>query len=570
MSSMNKEGPEGFYIIVMKNGKEAWRISCPADLNLLEALREHGIRLASTCGGRGYCGKCRIRLLKGSVKSGLHKEPSKANSQEGNIFTEDDIRQGWLLACMTYPSDNCVIELATDEEDFEVIADYRAVDMSKLSDGQQVLGDLPSEKVPAAQKPVGRALKTDTDAVKKTDGENSYAIAVDIGTSTVVQSLIRIEDGMTLATYSAVNPQRAYGADVIARLQMAGSGRMELLQKLIKGELLRGIRDMAERAGVDTGIISRMAIACNTTMGHILLGYSCEGLGKYPYTPVNISKVELPFMQLFDSDYLDASVTVLPGISTFVGGDIVAGLLACNFDKADKPCLFIDLGTNGELALGNKERLLVSSAAAGPAFEGGNISCGMPSVAGAICNIEIADGKTLYRTIGDKEAAGLCGTGIVELVSELLDAGIIDETGLLTENYFLEGFPIKGQAGSVLYFTQRDIRHLQMAKAAIRAGIDILLKEYGIGYDDIDKVYLAGGFGYMLNLKKAVNIGLLPKEVLGRIYPVGNSALGGAISYLRDKDAPVRIEKILKSAAELALAQQEDFNSLYPEYMYFR
>jgi len=427
-----------------------------------------------------------------------------------------------------------------------------------------------SENEPAALKPAGSPQNTDSYAVKRPDGENSYAIAVDIGTSTVVQSLIRIEDGMTLATYSAVNPQRAYGADVIARLQMAGSGRMELLQKLIKGELLRGIRDMAERAGIDTGIISRMAIACNTTMGHILLGYSCEGLGKYPYTPVNISKVELPFIQLFDSDYLDASVTVLPGISTFVGGDIVAGLLACNFDKADKPCLFIDLGTNGELALGNKERLLVSSAAAGPAFEGGNISCGMPSVAGAICNIEIANGKTLYRTIGDKEAAGLCGTGIVELVSELLDAGIIDETGLLTENYFLAGFPIKGQAGSVLYFTQRDIRHLQMAKAAIRAGIDILLKEYGIGYDDIDKVYLAGGFGYMLNLKKAVNIGLLPKEVLGRIYPVGNSALGGAISYLRDKDAPVRIEKILKSAAELALAQQEDFNSLYPEYMYFR
>jgi len=565
---MNKEGPEGFYIIVMKNGKEAWRISCPADLNLLEAMREHGIRLASACGGSGYCGKCRIRLLKGSVKSGLVGRSSKTNSQEGNIFTEDEIRQGWLLACRVYPSDNCVIELATDEEDFEVIADYRAVDLPKQS--RQPYMNRQSENEPAALKPAGSPQNTDSYAVKRPDGENSYAIAVDIGTSTVVQSLIRIEDGMTLATYSAVNPQRAYGADVIARLQMAGSGRMELLQKLIKGELLRGIRDMAERAGIDTGIISRMAIACNTTMGHILLGYSCEGLGKYPYTPVNISKVELPFIQLFDSDYLDASVTVLPGISTFVGGDIVAGLLACNFDKADKPCLFIDLGTNGELALGNKERLLVSSAAAGPAFEGGNISCGMPSVAGAICNIEIANGKTLYRTIGDKEAAGLCGTGIVELVSELLDAGIIDETGLLTENYFLAGFPIKGQAGSVLYFTQRDIRHLQMAKAAIRAGIDILLKEYGIGYDDIDKVYLAGGFGYMLNLKKAVNIGLLPKEVLSRIYPVGNSALGGAISYLRDKDAPVRIEKILKSAAELALAQQEDFNSLYPEYMYFR
>jgi len=546
---MNRKRPEGFDIIVMKNGKEAWRISCPADLNLLEALREHGIRLASACGGSGYCGKCRILLLKGSVKPGPDKKPSRINSQEGNIFTEDEIRQGWLMACRAYPSDNCVIELATDEADFDVIADCRAVELSNQS--SQICKDGQAENEPAAV-------------------ENKYAIAVDIGTSTVEQSLIRIEDGTILAAYSAANPQRAYGADIIARIQAAVGGRMEQLQKLIKAELIRGIRDMAGRTGVDTGSICRMVIACNTTMGHILLGYSCEGLGRYPYTPVNISTVELPFFQLFNSDYLDASVTVLPGISAFVGGDIVSGLLACNFDKADKPCLFIDLGTNGELALGNKDRILVSSVAAGPAFEGGNISCGMPSVAGAICNIEIADGKTLYRTIGDKEAIGLCGTGIVELASELLEAGIIDETGLLNEKYFDKGFPIKGQAGREFYFTQKDIRQLQMAKAAIRAGIDILLNEYGIGYADIDRVYLAGGFGFMLNLQKAVNIGLLPKELYGRIYPVGNSALSGAISYLGDKDAALRLKAILKAAAELDLAEQEDFISLYPEYMYFR
>jgi len=305
-------------------------------------------------------------------------------------------------------------------------------------------------------------------------------------------------------------------------------------------------------------------------MGHLLLGYSCEGLGRYPYTPVNISAVELPFSQLFNSAFLHAPVTILPGISAFVGGDIVAGLLACDFDKAVRPCLFIDLGTNGELALGNKERILLSSSAAGPAFEGGNISCGCGSVAGAICSVEIDRSKTSFQTIGDKRAVGLCGTGIIELVSELLDEGIIDETGLLEDKYFKEGFPIiEEKDGRGLYFTQRDIRQLQMAKAAIRAGIDILLKEYGISYDEIDKLYLAGGFGFKLNLQKAVNIGLLPKELYGRICPVGNSALSGAVLYLTQKDASARMSAIIKAASELALAEHEDFNSLYPEYMYF-
>lgn len=546
---MSKERPERFDIIVMKNGKETFRLSCHKGQNLLEAMRAHNIRIASACGGRGYCGKCKIRLLDGTLKVGLHQGISDANFRRNNILTEEEIRQGWYLACRAYPSDNCIIELAADETDFKIVTDFRTGDL--LNRG-------------------GPECKIKSDALNKADGDNIHAIAVDIGTSTVVQNLIELKDGNVLATYSGANPQRAYGADVIARIQAAGSGKLQLLQELIKSELMHGICDMAARTGINRSRVRRIAIACNTAMGHILLGYSCEGLGRYPYTPVNISKVELPFTQLFNSDYLEAAVTILPGISAFVGGDIVAGLLACNFDKADKPCLFIDLGTNGELALGNSEKLLVSSAAAGPAFEGGNISCGMPSVAGAICNMEIANGKSIYRTIQDKDAAGLCGTGIIELASELLDEGIIDETGLLVERYFKDGFPIKRRDGSEFFFTQKDIRQLQMAKAAIRAGIDILLNEYGIGYADIDKVYLAGGFGFLLNLRKAVNIGLLPGELSGRIYPVGNSALSGAVSYLRDKDASSRIEKILKSATELVLARQEDFCNLYPEYMYFR
>lgn len=537
---MKKEKTDVYDITVLQKNKEVRHISCPADLNLLDAMRKHGIRLISACGGNGFCGKCRIRLLSGELKPG---------PQEAMAFTQEELALGWHLACMVYPAGNCVIEITDMEEDFAVITEHRDTEL-KNNYGQ-------SQETRQA----GNEIKD----------HNLYAIAVDIGTSTVVLSLVNIKDGKTLMTYSAINPQRAYGADVIARIQAASSGNQKILQELIRAELLRGICYTVEKAGIDKSNICKLVIACNTVMGHLLLGYSCEGLGRYPYTPVNISGVELTFSQAFNSDYLDAPVAVMPGISTFVGGDILAGLLSCDIDKSDKICLLIDLGTNGEMALGNKDRLLVTSTAAGPAFEGGNISCGTGSIAGAVCSLDIIDGKTSYRTIQDKEAVGLCGTGIIELTSELLRTGLIDETGLLAKQYFKEGFPIKDSMGQTIFrFTQKDIRQLQMAKAAIRAGIDILIKEYGISYDDIDKVFLAGGFGFRLNLQKAVNIGLLPKELYARIIPAGNSALGGAITYLLDCDAPLRAAAIINAAKELQLSEYAEFNSLYPEYMYFK
>jgi len=544
---MSKNKPL-MYEILVYDGMENRQIFCPEGASLLDALSMNGIRLASACGGSGYCGQCRIRLLAGELA---------VTTEDRKFFTNEKLAQGWRLACKAYPAgNNCAIEIKNVEEAFEVVTDHdngKKIDSNERKDASDANGYLPN---------IGRINRFDADCC---------GIAIDIGTSTLAASLVSIEDGRTLGTYSAVNPQRVYGADVIARIQAANSGKLEILRELLKTELLCGICDLVERAAVDKKRIKKLAIACNTTMGHILLGYSCEGLGRYPYTPVNLSTVELTFSELFNSDYLKAPVTVMPGISTFVGGDIVAGLLSCSFDKLEKACLFIDLGTNGEIALGNKDRILVSSSAAGPAFEGGNISCGTGSIAGAICSIDIADGKTGYRTISDKEAVGICGTGIIELASELLKEGFIDETGLLVKEFFKDGFPIKSRNGeSIFRFTQKDIRQLQLAKAAVRAGMDILIKEYGIGYEDIDNVYLAGGFGFRLNLQKAANIGLLPGELLDRIKLVGNAALSGAIAYLLDRDAPLRLAAIIKAAKELALAEYEEFNSLYPEYMYFR
>ena len=522
---MNK--PDSYKITILDNKNEAQHISCLKGTDLLEAMRQHKLCFSSDCGGNGYCGKCRIRLLDGELT---------ISAEDRRFFSEEELKQGWRLACKAYPTDNCVIQILNKETDFDIVTEHTNAD----------------------------------DIEDKLQADKGYAIAVDIGTTTVVMTLISMTNGKSLGTYSVLNPQRAYGADVIARIQLANDGKLKLLQELIRAELLTAIMDTIEKAGVDKADICKIAIACNTTMSHLLLGYSCEGLGRYPYSPVNIATVNTSFSKLFTSDYLNIPVVVMPAISTFVGGDIVAGLFACDFDKSDEINLFIDLGTNGELAVGNRERILVSSAAAGPAFEGANISCGLGSVAGAISNVDIIDGKLSYSTIGAKKAVGLCGTGIIELARELLAAGIIDDTGLLIDEYFDEGFPIQGEDNTVFTFSQRDIRQLQMAKAAIRAGTDILIREYGCNYNSINKLYLAGGFGFKLNPEKVADIGLLPRELSGRIIPVGNSALNGAIKYLLSKDAPLRLEAIVKAAKELQLSEHKEFNSLYPEYMYFR
>jgi uncharacterized 2Fe-2S/4Fe-4S cluster protein (DUF4445 family) len=327
---------------------------------------------------------------------------------------------------------------------------------------------------------------------------------------------------------------------------------------------------MVQRTGVAKNKIKTIAVAGNTAMGHMLLGYSCEDIGRYPFITENIDTIKLSFKEVLKSEYLDASIIMLPGISAFVGGDILAGLLACEFNRIENPSLFLDLGTNGEMAVGRKDRIMVSSTAAGPAFEGGNISCGIGSIAGAVCSVRIEEGVLSYQTIGDEPPVGICGTGILEIVSELLKSGIIDETGLFTDQYFETGYEIaKDPAGNSILVTQKDIREIQLAKAAVRAGVETLLADYGITEKEIDTVFLAGGFGYKIDLGKAVHIGLLPAGLTDRIRPIGNSSLNGAVKYLVEEDAKNKEEQILRSCKEIILANDTVFNTQYIKQMNF-
>lgn len=436
---------------------------------------------------------------------------------------------------------------------------------------------------------------------------NMYAIAIDLGTTTLVISLVDIVAKQILHTVTMLNSQRKYGADVLSRIQASVDGEQEELRESIQKDLHEGIDKLLKEYRMTTVAdslseqqfmdIEHIVISGNTTMIHLLMGYDCSTLGIYPFAPVNTELIAGIAEEIigYKQPGAEMKTTILPSISAFIGGDIVSGLYALDFADNKEISLFVDLGTNGEIALGNCDRILTTSVAAGPAFEGGNISCGTGSVAGAICAMEInpndrnshnndseSEKQALtiqIETIHDAPPCGICGTGVIEVVAELLKCGIIDETGLLSDEYFEGGFmlansdntvklecteqPTKAQAYKPIIFTQQDIRQFQLAKAAVRTGIEILTKEYGITIAEIDKVYIAGGFGYHLNIKKAASIGLIPQELTTKATAVGNTSLAGAVKFISDAKASDTIQRIKNASEDIILANDNDFQELY-------
>lgn len=402
----------------------------------------------------------------------------------------------------------------------------------------------------------------------KQDGD--YGIAIDIGTTTIAIQLVDLKDGKVVNTYTAINRQRHYGVDVISRIHASTNGKKEELRLCIQKDLRQGIKSVVCETKVYPEHIKEIVIAGNTTMIHLLMGYDCKGLGEYPFTPTNIQLIETQYGDILKDDFLHARVRILPGISAFVGGDIVSGLYAAGIDQEEGYSLFIDLGTNGEMALGNQNRILVTSTAAGPAFEGGNIACGVGSIEGAISGVEIKEGKVKVETIGDKAPVGICGTGVIEAVAELCKAGLLDMTGCLEEDCFETGYVLaKTPEGADIILTQQDIREIQLAKAAVRAGLETLLLRYGIQKEEVTQVYLAGGFGFRLNCQKAIAIGMLPEELQEKIKIGGNSSLNGAVKCLFNPEGWKRVPEIVQKSEEINLSADKDFNRFYMESMYF-
>lgn len=506
--------------------------------SLMAALLREGYYISAVCGGKGRCGKCKVQVISGEAF---------ISDEDRKVFTEQELEDGWRLSCTLYPADDLEIMFAlNNEEQFQAVTEFQHENAGNT-------GKIES-------------FESSGQGNDETD-DMAYDIAIDIGTTTIAFAAVSAKTGEVLATFARINSQRKYGADVISRIKASVDGKKQELRSCIQNDLQQGIARL--QTELPAYELRKIILSGNTTMGHLLMGYDCQSLGVYPFTPVSIAFIHGTGDQMIGITE-EAETALLPGISTYVGGDIVSGMYVCGFDSADELSLLIDLGTNGEMAFGNKEKILVTSTAAGPAFEGGNITWGTGSIPGAICSVQIEDGIARISTIGDELPAGICGTGVVETAAELLRTELIDETGLLDEDYFDDGFPLGISAdGAEIVFLQKDVREIQLAKAAVRAGIETLLLRYGAKKEDVKRVYLAGGFGYRLNTEKAVAIGMIPEEFADRIEAVGNSSLAGAVRYAGDTAGKERLLKLTAVSEEISLSSDKDFNELYMEHMMF-
>lgn len=534
--------------------------------SLLAVLREQQIYIDAPCNGKGNCGRCLVRFP---------EDVPEPTEKEKRLLSEKELAEGIRLACAVRPQGKYTIELLSQrEEEMAVLVGEKFADgkMTSVEDEEKQ-----GSGTGAAERSVKPEKKIAAETAGMTGPAAGYGAAIDIGTTTLAASLIDLAGGSRIAAASAVNHQRAYGADVISRIQAACDGAGKALQQSICADIGRLLEQLGKDAKIAPEEVREIVIAGNTTMCHLLRGLSCAGLGVSPFTPEDISLWEGSTKEFPELSAWDARMTILPGISAFVGADIVAGIYGSGMDLEESN-LFLDIGTNGEMAIGGRNGFLVTSAAAGPVFEGGNIECGVPGVPGAVAKITLAlesgekgDGNrslttTCYELIGGSAPIGLCGTGIIDVMGELVRLGLVDENGTLDEPWFSEGVQL---AGGKIRFTEADIRQIQMGKSAIRAGVETLLEKAGNA--DFGKVYVAGGFGSYLNVEQAIRIGMFPGLFAGRVEMLGNSALAGAEKYLLAdrRQAAAQMDKIIQQATEINLAMDAGFNDRYLAHMFF-
>lgn len=391
------------------------------------------------------------------------------------------------------------------------------------------------------------------------DGEHTYALAFDIGTTTVVAYLMDGRTGVLLARESCPNPQIQYGADVISRIQYALSDVDHVLRRCICDCLCRLTFSVTGKAGIQPASVTVASVVGNTAMHHLLLGIDPKPLITPPYMPKVCEALELPGQDILS---ISGNVRLLANIAGFVGSDMVACMVATDFDRLEELTLMIDIGTNGEIILGDKNRQIACSAAAGPAFEGAKISCGMCAAAGAIDHVWVEEGKLRFHVIGEETAMGICGSGLLDLVASLLEIGVIDESGYMEQMQYQMG-------DTFVVLTQKDVREVQLAKAAIRAGIELLAQKLQVALEDIRQVYLAGAFGSYMNPASACRIGMIPFCLKERIIPIGNAAGEGAKLCALNCAEFRRSTTMAKKVAFLELASSAQFQDVFVDALGF-
>ena len=560
--------------------REGIEIEVNAGMSVLEAEIRAGLRPDAPCGGLGKCGKCLVKI-------------------NGEVVKACQVRIGEGETCVVETLDRAGNEkILTDGFNREVVFEpglrmaqvelEKAKTGEKRSDWQRLLdtlaetdGEVEPGQMEVDLKLAGElyGMRRDSDEwyviysrrrileMRKEAGRRCLA-AFDIGTTTIAGYLLDGADGRTLAVESRMNPQAQYGADVIMRANYALEHGTEALSMCVRKAVNEMLGSLAEDAGIRREDVFQVCVVGNTCMHHLFLGISPASLVHAPYTPAVSERLVLNAGDYGLDVQRKAELIMLPDIAGYVGADTCGCLLTLRQDLKDEISLMIDIGTNGEMVLGNKERLVTCSTAAGPAFEGAKIECGMRGAAGAVDHVKFEDGKWSYTTVGDKPAVGLCGSGLIDLVAELLDAGMLDENGVLSSGQEKPGVFVlvpKEQAGTEkgVYITQKDIGEVQLAKAAIAAGIQMLEKQLGIMEDQIDSVYIAGAFGNYMDPVSAGRIGLFPETLVRKVKPVGNAAGEGAKIALVNEREMLEMDELVRKIDFVELAASVDFQDYF-------
>ncbi len=474
-------------------------LACPAEAPLWKILLDAGYEIARPCGGNGTCGKCAVTLT-GQV--------SQPNAQEQ--------KAGTRLACQARILGDATVVLPESKTLSQI---ETAVHLEGLT-------------VNSSQEGLGAAL--------------------DIGTTTLAMQLYDLQSGKCLAEASAENPQRAVAADVMGRIGAALDGQGALLQQQIETAAEMLLAEVCRKANAEKVQVSQLVITGNTTMLYLLTGRNPDCLAHAPFEADT----------LFDTDitFLGIPTYLPPCMNAFVGADITCAVLAAGMCQDRRTALLCDIGTNGELALWKDGRLYVTSTAAGPAFEGAGISCGVGSIPGAIDRVWVEQDALQIHTIGDKPAAGLCGSGLLDAIAAGLQLEAIDETGAMDEP-----LPLAEE----ISLQPKDVRAVQLAKSAIAAGIQTLLETAAISPADVAQVFIAGGFGSHLNVENAAYIGLIPENFVHQVSVIGNAALSGAIAILLDETHKETVRQIARCSSHINLGGNPRFNEHYMEQMFF-
>ena len=595
------------------------QVRVPPGVTVFDAASWNGVAIDSTCGGHGTCKKCKVRVLAGHLP---------VSEIDVRAFSAADLRDGWRLACRALAETDLEIEVpplttrpkaATVGVGRQVIlrpaAQKRYLELSEpslsdqRSDAERVLASLDDLELRievSVLRRLGRVLRAAdfkvtavivddllTDVQPGDTTSRLYGIAFDLGTTTVVATLLDLTTGTPLAVASMLNKQQPFGADVITRISatMLKPDALDTLTALARQTLAELASEVCAQAGTDPADVAEIALAGNATMTHLALGIDPEPIGVAPFI---MAARQLPAVSSAELDlpvHAASPVFTFPAFGAYVGGDITAGLLAAGMNRDARVRLFIDIGTNCEIVLGNRDWLLATAAPAGPAFEGAAIRCGMRAADGAIEVVSVTPDDVSLQVIGDTAPAGLCGSGLVDAVAGLISVGLLDRSGrFVTAEQAAQTAPVlaprltmlgkerifvlhwSGEPGDVtssVYLSQRDVRELQFAKAAIATGWRVLLDEAGLQPDGIQQVLLAGSFGSYLSPSSAIALGLVPRLPVLRIISAGNVAGEGAKMALLSMRERAAAQAMVGEVRYVELSDRADFNDAFVDQLQF-